>query len=380
LITSLTLHHYKNYASGNFLFPERLNFIVGQNGVGKTNLLDAIYYVCMARSHGTPKDKDTMQFGESFFRLEALARNATGEHNVVVKVQPGKVKEILLDGNPTGKLSDYVGFLPVVMLAPEDVVLVQGGSASRRRFLDMIACQIDKTYLEHLQRYQKLLSQRNALLRRDGFRADRTLLQTYAVAMSASAGYICEWRRKLVSEILPEVVGTYHRISATPETPGLSYASQLLTSTFEELSAMSLEVDLGQGYTTRGVHKDDMEIRLDGRPAKKFGSQGQVKSLLIALHIAQTTMLLSHTGRKPLLLLDDIFDRLDDYRSQRLIELLAQLPAAQVFISDASPAQIRDLIALSGTEAKILELTHETQNQGSTEENRKLPDYDSEEE
>jgi DNA replication and repair protein RecF len=380
LITQLKVWNYKNYTTGAFAFPDRLNFIVGRNGIGKTNLLDAIYYLCMARSHSTPQDRDTVRFEAEFFRIEATSTIGNVSHDLVIKVQPGSVKEILVDGTATSRLSDYVGFLPVVMLAPDDIVLIQGGSAARRRFMDLVICQLDKQYLEHLQHYQRLLAQRNALLRSEGHRADRKLLHTYSTAMAPDAAYIYAGRRQFMDDVMPEVLSCYTSLSASDETPGLQYTSHLSHQTLEKLAEASLETDMAACRTTQGSHKDDLVITLDGKAARKFGSQGQMKSLLIAMHIAQTHVLLKRTGRKPILLLDDIFDRLDDHRSAQLITILSDTPAAQVFISDASPPQMRELIRLSHTKASILELKGDVVAGQADSESRTLHEYESEEE
>ncbi len=380
LVSALKLYHYKSYAEGAFAFFGDLNFVVGRNGIGKTNLLDAIYYLCMARSHSTPQDRDTVQFGKSFFRIEAEIIVSGEAHAVCVKVKPGAVKEITVDGKQADKLSAYVGFLPVVMLAPEDVVLIRGGSAGRRRFLDLFVSQADKTYLEHLQRYQRLLAQRNALLRNEGFRSDRTLLMMYSESMQESAAYLRRVRAQFIDGLLPEVMSIYAMLSSAAECPALEYHSHLTDHTLVDLASESIEADIKAGYTTKGIHKDDLEILLDGKPAKRFGSEGQVKSLLIALHLGQTHVLRQHTGKSPILLLDDIFDRLDEYRARGLIEVLSQLSSGQVFISDASPNQMRRLIALSGLDARILELPLDNVLSPVRDENDNLQDNDDEEE
>jgi DNA replication and repair protein RecF len=357
LITELRLYHYKNYKEGHFTFSGRLNFIVGKNGIGKTNLLDAVYYLCMARSHSTPKDRDTLEFGQSFFRLEADLRRDESSHRVIIKVQPGRLKEITVDGKPVNKLSEYVGFIPVVMLAPEDVAVIRGGGALRRRFLDLCICQFDHNYLDHLQRYQRLLTQRNTVLRRDGIRADRSLLGSYSAAMMKPAKYLAEARSRLIEDVRPKVLELYTRLSNEAESPSLRYQSQLLDNPFDSIAAGSMDADMKTGHTTCGVHRDDLIIMLDGKPAKQFGSQGQVKSLLVALDLAQAMVLRRHTGKSPILLLDDIFDRLDDERSLRLVNMIAESGFGQAFVTDASPDQMRLLTASLGHAAGMFELS-----------------------
>lgn len=328
--------------------------------MGKTNLLDAIYYLCMAKSHSTPLDRDTVKFDCPFFRIEADIVLREQNHSVCVKVKPGEVKDISVDGKRIDRLSAYIGFLPVIMLSPEDIVLIQGGSTTRRRFMDVALCQSDRDYLEHLQRYNKLLAQRNALLRSDGFRSDRNLLMTYTKSMTNAARLIHDRRKALTTSILPDVTRYYHALSRSEETPSLKYISHLETEDLESLALASFEGDMQYGRTTKGIHRDDLEILLDKRQVKRFGSQGQIKSLLIALHLAQAEYLKTHAGSAPVLLLDDIFDRLDEQRAQSLIRMLTEDETSQVFISDASPQRVQSLLAQAGSAALVYEVLHGT--------------------
>lgn len=356
MLKSISLTHFKNYTGQTVVFSDGLNFVVGQNGMGKTNLLDAVYYLCMAKSHSTPHDRDTVQFEAPFFRIEAEAHMPDNDHRICVKVKPGAIKDIAVDGKSIGRLSAYIGMLPVIMLAPEDIALIEGGSVTRRRFMDVALCQADRAYLDHLQRYNKLLAQRNALLRSDGLRADRTLLMTYTEAMTEPAAEICRQRASLTGQLLPMVMQYYAQLSDTRETPGMQYTSHCEAHSLHDLAIAGMEADLQIGRTTKGVHRDDLDLLLDGYAVRKFGSQGQIKSLLIAMHLAQAAFLKDKTGMTPVLLLDDIFDRLDEDRTQRLIMLLAAEPFGQILISDASPRRVQHLIALSACPARVLEI------------------------
>ncbi len=384
MIIELSLYHYKNYSSETVRFTPGLNFLVGQNGMGKTNLLDAIYYLCMAKSHSTPMDRDTVQFNHPFLRLEARVSRDGTEHTLCVKVKPGEIKEIEVDGKTTSRLSDFIGFLPVIMLSPEDIVLIQGGSIARRRFMDVVLCQSDREYLEQLQRYNKLLAQRNALLKSEGYRSDRSLLLTYSKSMTEAAKIIHERRGLLAQALLPDVQLHYAKLSDARESPGLEYMSHLHDQTLETLALESIEADLQHGRTTKGIHRDDLDILLDTRVVKRFGSQGQIKSLLIALHLAQTDYLKQRVGVMPVLLLDDIFDRLDDGRARRLIGLLTNGSLHQVFISDASPARVSRLLSQAQCGAHVMEIdfgtVHKITEIGSGQDIGNLHLYDDEEE
>ena len=383
MITALSLQHYKNYTSEKISFHEGIHFFVGQNGMGKTNLLDAIYYICMAKSHNSTSDRDIVGFGQEFFRLEAKTRTGTHEHLVAVKVKPGEVKEIVVDGKPKDRLSGYVGFIPVIMLAPEDIVLIQGGSVARRRFMDIVMCQADRRYLEGLQRYNRLLAQRNALLKQHGRLADTTLLMTYSRSMSDAAAYIHQGRDALTRALLPDIMTHYDILSGSEEAPSLRYQSHMFTRDLEALAESSIEADMQNGRTTKGVHRDDIEILLDERPVKKYGSQGQIKSLLIALHLAQAAYLKRTTGTMPCLLLDDIFDKLDEDRSLRLIGLLDPEVATQVFITDASQMRVRRLISNADRPVFMYNVRHghvrKVAFRVNDEENGNLQTYDEEE-
>lgn len=358
MIRSISLQHYKNYSDVTVNFEPGLNFLVGQNGMGKTNLLDAVHYLCMAKSHSTPLDRDTVQFEKPFFRLEASVMLKGHDHDVTVKVKPGEIKEILRDGQVITRMSDYIGFIPVIMLAPEDIVLIQGGGTARRRFMDVVLCQASKEYLESLQRYNKLLAQRNALLRTDGVRADRNLLMTYTTSMQDAATFICQERDRLVKALVPDIINYYNILCASREIPSLQYHSHLLDQNLHVLAVASIEADLQNARTTKGVHRDEISILLNDYAVKRFGSQGQIKSLLIAMHLAQRQYLRHVTGITPILLLDDIFDRLDEQRAQHLIMLLANDLSSQVFISDASPARVQRLLEQTGVSGHLLEIAH----------------------
>lgn len=308
--------------------------------MGKTNLLDAIYYACMAKSHNTSSDRDVVNFGKEFFRLEAQVESTKRQHHVVIKVKPGWIKEISVDGKAVDRLSGYVGFIPVIMLTPEDIILIQGGSIARRRFMDFALCQADRRYMEALQRYNRLLVQRNALLKQDGRLSDKDLLMTYTRSMSDPAKYVHESRDAFCNVLLPEVTKYYDLLSDSLETPQIKYQSHLFTRDMTVLAESGMEEDLQNGRTTKGIHRDDLDILLDTRLVKKYGSQGQIKSVLIALHLAQAEFLKHKTGNMPCLLLDDIFDKLDEDRSQRLIGMLTSDVAQQVFVTDASQARV----------------------------------------
>lgn len=249
--------------------------------------------------------------------------------------------------------------------------------------MDVVLCQANREYLDHLQRYNRLLSQRNALLRSDGFHADRILLRTYSRSMKDSAHFIFTERSRLSQKLLPAVMEYYAILSSAKEKPSLQYLSQISEYDFEKIAEASIESDIQNGRTTKGVHKDDLDILLDERQVKRFGSQGQIKSLLIAMHLAQLSFLRKELDSTPVLLLDDIFDRLDEQRAHQLISILTSDHVDQVFISDASPRRVHELMSAGIADAQIVYVQDGTvlsvSDMGDDRENANLQHDDEEE-
>ena len=358
LIQSIFAVNFKNYESAHADFVSKFNFFTGLNGSGKTNLLDAIYYTCVTKSANTSSDRHVVKKGAEFFRIEARLKRTSQHHRVVAKVQPGKIKEFQVDNAPLSKLSDHIGFQPVIYLAPGDQILVEGGSIERRKFIDFYLSQTDRGYLRSLMQYNRLLNQRNALLKDYGRSADPGLLGSYAVKMSEHQSTIVERRRVFLERLDPRVEQLVDSVSNHSDHVGLSYVPdcKVEEGTLDEVLGQCLEKDLLVGRTTRGCHRDDMKFALRGEPLKRFGSQGQRKSYLIALHLALYHYLLSVCEQVPVILLDDIFDKLDDHRVQALLELLARSDYGQVFITDARPERVTHVCSQLRSESRIFEI------------------------
>jgi DNA replication and repair protein RecF len=340
----LTITQFKNYESGKFSFSERLNFIEGLNGMGQTNLLDAIYYCCMTKSYFHGRDILNVKKGESFFRLEATVLKNNELHRVIMKVIPGNVKQITLDATDYDSISQHIGFLPVIMLAPKDVDLVMGLSRERRRLIDSTISQIDRDYLENLMTYNRLLGQRNSLLKQSkGLKPDSHLLDTFTQKMAPLARMISDNRARMIDEMQESVKTAYHQISGGLEIPEIRYSSELQTDDFVSICRRNESRDFLLCRTCGGVHRDDLIFSLDGLEMRKFASQGQIKSFLVALNVARFKMIHSVTGIKPLLILDDIFGKLDPPRSRQLVQMLSHPSFGQVFIADASKDRVRSL-------------------------------------
>ena len=351
-LQALKLTNFKNYESQILLFSKHLNCFVGQNGMGKTNLLDAIYYMCMCKSHFKTSDKHITKHEASFFRLEAnFVSGNTKEtlrvDKIIAKVQARKIKEFECNKAVYERLSDHIGRFPVVMIAPDDTLMAMEGSEERRRFLDNTLCQLDNQYLTYLMHYNKVLSQRNKLLKQfaETRTFDKILVQSYDAQLLPSANYIHQKRQEWMVDFEPIFVDYYNQISGEREAVKCIYQSKLSETDFESLLNETLEKDRILQRTITGVHKDDLKFVFNDVPVKQFASQGQLKSYILALKLAQYELLRQEKEIAPILLLDDIFDKLDESRVQHLLELLIQKKEfGQVFITDTHENRVTEII------------------------------------
>lgn len=338
------LFHFKNYTRQRIDCSGRLNCFVGRNGAGKTNLLEAIYYLCMGKSYSTIPDQYLIQHGADFFRLQGNFRRDERKEEIVIKAQPRKRKVIERNDVPYTRLADHVGRYPVVIIIPDDTELVQEGSEERRRILDNTISQIDAQYLQHLINYNRIHKQRNALLKQyDGQRLPETLLQVYDLQLEPAAAYIHARRRGFTEQLSQQLSQTYAAISGGREEVALAYKSQLNEQAFLELQAARRQKDSALQRTTGGIHRDDLVFSMHDHPLKRIASQGQLKSFVLALKLAQYQVLKAEKGMAPLLLLDDIFDKLDHERVGQLLALILQDDYGQIFISDTDPERVERL-------------------------------------
>ncbi len=349
-IRSIKLVNWKNFESATLAFAERLVLFTGLNGMGKTNLLDAIHYLCMTRSYFGLREKLLVRHGADFFRLEAGFEKDSRTHRVVAKVVPGKKKEFEVDGTPVPTFADHIGQFPVVMVAPADIQLAYEGSESRRKLLDAALSQTDKAYLDQLVQYTRLLKHRNHLLRQlaEQPHQPHTLLDTIDHQMAAPAQAIHQRRAAWVERLNPLLQHYYEIVSEGRETVACTYKSQLAHKSLSELLTEKRRQDLALGYSTAGIHRDDLDFRIDGRPLKQFASQGQLKSFILALKLAQYQLFVDEHGRTPLLLLDDLFDKLDQRRVSKLLELLLSQNFGQVCITDTHAGRIPAILRSFG--------------------------------
>lgn len=326
--------------------------------MGKTNVLDAIHYLCLCRSHTGLADKNLVRHGESFFRLEGVFRSGPEQIKIVAKFVPGQRKEFERDGIAFTRLTDYVGQFPVVMIAPDDVALVQDGSEERRRFVDNTLSQISADYLHNLLIYNALLKQRNALLKKFAEEKyfDAALLEAIDRQMPAPAAVLFRQRSDFTNDFRPLFAEYYREISGGHESVEVRYESDLLAAPLDALLKNNTDKDRLLQRTAAGLHRDDLLLVMDGQPLKKFASQGQLKSFLLALRLAQYEALRREKGFAPLLLLDDIFDKLDEHRVRRLIGLLIGRDFGQIFITDTQRNRLENIIASFTGDYKVFEV------------------------
>ena len=357
-IKNLKLFNFKNHSEKSFDFSPEINCFVGNNGAGKTNILDALHYLSMAKSFLGNLDAQNILHESDFFAIEAEIQGE--EKNDIIKVQlPKEGKKIIKKNDKTyERIADHIGFLPSVMISPYDANLISDGSESRRKFLDAMISQTDSDYLFALIQYQKTLQQRNALLKY--FAKNRTFdldsLEIYNEPLTKFGTQIFEKRQRFVASILPTIQHFYEIISKGNEKVTVIYESNLNEQNFEEILSENLEKDRVLTYTSRGIHKDDLLFVMNENLIKKFGSQGQQKSFLIALKLAQIKRIKDITNKNPILLLDDIFDKLDDNRVSQLIELVNQQNFGQIFITDTHRERTESVVKRINEESKIFQI------------------------
>jgi len=336
ILKSLSLLNYKNFESQTFNFDTKINCLVGHNGVGKTNVLDAIYHLSFGKSYFNPIASQNIKHDEAFFVINGDYLKHDSEEKIVVSLKRGQKKVIKRNSKAYEKFSDHIGFLPLVIISPADRDLIIEGSDRRRKFIDSVISQGDKTYLQLLIKYNKILAQRNSLLKyfaiNNTFNGDT--LDIYNQQLTDFGSQIFEKRKTFLDVFKPIFKARYEAISGGKELVSLDYKSDLHHNDLNHLLINNLNKDKALQYTSVGIHKDDLVFNIDTHSIKKFGSQGQQKSFLIALKLAQFDFIKSQSGVNPILLLDDIFDKLDENRVTQIIKLVNDENFGQLFISD----------------------------------------------
>ncbi len=350
----ISILNYKNLEQAELEFSPKLNCFVGWNGMGKTNLLDAVYYLSFCKSATNPIDSQNIRHESDFFVIQGFYETDRGDaEEVYCGLKRRQKKQFKRNKKEYARLSDHIGFIPLVMVSPADSALIAGGSDERRRFMDVVISQYDKEYLETLIRYNKALVQRNALLKAE--REPDEELMSICEEMMASAGEIVsERRRRFIAEFIPTFRSFYAHISQEKERVNLSYQSHALNGSLLEVMKESRVRDRIMGFSLKGIHKDDLVMELGGFPIKREGSQGQNKTYLIALKLAQFDFLKqTGNGTIPLLLLDDLFDKLDASRVEQIVKLVASDRFGQIFITDTNRGHLDKMLKKIEGEYKV---------------------------
>lgn len=356
-LKSVKVQNFKNFNEIEYGFSPKINAFVGKNGVGKTNLLDAVHYLALTKSYLNYSDIQNINFNSEFFTVEGIFEKED-EDVIFCAVHREKGKTFKKNSKTYDRISAHIGSYPLVMISPYDIDLIKDGSDTRRKFVDNIISQSNKEYLNDLIRYNRALNQRNSLLKYffQNQNFDAGSLEIYDRQMIQYGNKIHTTRAKFIQDFEPVFQEYYRFISQGNEKVSIQYISQLNESGFENLLTSSRQKDRTVQFTTFGIHKDDLSFEIMNYPVKKFGSQGQQKSYLIALKLAKLEIIKKSIGITPILLLDDIFDKLDESRVEQLIKLVNEEHFGQIFITDTHPERTEEILTQINAESKIFRL------------------------
>ena len=343
VLEKIVIADYRNIQLQEIDFSPNVNCISGNNGEGKTNLLDAIYYLSMTKSAFASSDKFNFRHGTEEFSIAGTYRMPNGlSSRFALKMTAKGEKKVKRDDKPYQKVSEHVGVLPVVMVSPADVSMVSESGDERRRFVNAVLSQMDREYMSAMQQYNRLLLQRNKMLKDQV--VDRALLEVIDMRMSALAEPVYKARKKFVEDLKPIVSEYYKALSGDSEQVDIEYESELADASLESILASSFEKDRILKHTTSGIHRDDFLFKMNGHPIRRFGSQGQQKSFLVSLKFAQYEIMKRNYGFAPILLLDDVFDKLDMGRISNLLQMVASNDFGQIFITDSNKVRMAGIV------------------------------------
>ena len=368
ILKRLSILNYKNIGEAQLELSPKMNCFIGSNGMGKTNVLDAVYYLSFCRSASNPIDSQVIRHEEPFCMIEGQYQTVGAESQepmanseqltISVGMKRGQKKHFKRNKKEYKRLSEHIGLIPLVVVAPADAMLIEGGSEERRKLMDMVIAQYDRSYIDALSRYNNALQQRNILLKMEDPAPDPLLMQLWEEQMAEAGETLFEKRRAFVDELIPLFQEYYQHISGGQERVGLTYVSHCQRGPLLEVIQRDRHKDMAVGYSLHGVHRDDLEFTLDGHLMKREGSQGQNKTYVIALKLAQFDFL-KRTGAKttPLLLLDDIFDKLDAQRVEQIVRLVSNDNFGQIFITDTNRDHLDQILSTTSLDYKIFHVS-----------------------
>ena len=359
ILLKISLTNFKNYENTEVSFCSGLNCLTGLNGSGKTNILDAIHYLSLTKSAFNSQDSQNIRHDSPFFSIRAEFDKEGKSSKVQCSLKMGEKKQFKMDDQSYEKLSHHIGKIPMVLIVPNDDDLIRDSSETRRKFFDSLISQTDKAYLDDLIRYTHFLKQRNSLLKLifETEKRDKDLLAKYDEELIALSLKISSKRSAFMKSIHHEFVSLYNFISDSGEKVDISYETKVTANDFERYFKGNLDRDIALQRTTSGIHRDDFLFVINKKPLKKFGSQGQQKSFLISLKLAQFDYIKEHSGTTPILLLDDIFDKLDDLRINQLLQMIRDQKFGQIFLTDARRERTETFLSKLKIESKIFEIS-----------------------
>ncbi len=368
-LKKLSLANFKNYELNELMFSPKINCFTGNNGVGKTNILDAIHYLSLTKSFFNNIDSISIKHGEDYFIIQGDFIRDGKEDNIYCAFQSQKQKLLKRNGKEYQKLSDHIGRFPVVMISPADSALITEGSEDRRRFMNKIISQYNPEYLDSVLRYNKALQQRNKQLKEFRIRGyfDIDSLSIWDIQLLKYGSLIYNERKLLADELIPVFQEYYSLISSGREQVKLNYCSHLSEGDYKDALTSSLSKDRALEYTTTGIHKDDLLLEMDGFSVKSLGSQGQQKSYLVALKLAKFDYIKRKAGFSPILLLDDIFDKFDAERVEQIIRLVGNHRFGQIFITDTHKDRLQAILTSHNTDYKLFNITGDSINEFSSD-------------
>ena len=360
ILEKLSLLNYKNIAEATLDLSPKMNCFIGRNGAGKTNVLDAVYYLSFCHSASNPIDSQVIRHGQEFLMLEGAYTDDrladTERLTISCGMKRGQKKHFKRDKKEYRRLSEHIGLIPIVMVSPDDTSLIGGGSEERRRLMDVVIAQTDRTYMDALSRYNKALQQRNTLLKQEA-EPEAEMLAIFEEQMALAGEAVFRQRALFTERLTPLFQQFYERISGGHEQVSLHYVSHCQRGPLLEIIQRDRWKDRAVGYSLHGIHRDDLEITLGDRPMKREGSQGQQKTFVISLKLSQFELLKQATQTTPLLLLDDIFDKLDSQRVEQIVSLVSGDSFGQIFITDTNREHLDQILTASSHDYKIYNVT-----------------------